>query len=332
MSILVTGAAGFVGYHVTERLLAEGHTVLGVDSLDDYYDPTLKRARLAQLGIAGVEGQSERHPGLRFAQVDLTQPDQLEAALSGQPIEHIVHLAAQVGVRHSIDNPSAYIQSNLVGFSSVLELARAHSVAHLVYASSSSVYGGNSEVPFRTEHRVDRPISLYAATKRANELMAHTYSHLYALPTSGLRFFTVYGPWGRPDMAYFSFTKKILAGQPIDVYNQGQMSRDFTYVDDIAEGIHRVLSSPPRIGASVPYRLYNLGCGQPVGLLDFIAAIESALGVKATLNLREMQPGDMAQTWADTSALERDHGYRPTTSLVEGVGRFVEWYRAYYGV
>ena len=331
MNVLVTGAAGFIGYHITARLLAEGHTVVGVDSLNDYYDPALKRARLGQLGVTSGVAQSETEPRLKFITLDLTQAEATESALSGVQIDAIVHLAAQVGVRYSIENPTAYIDSNLVAFGTVLELARTRQVSHLVYASSSSVYGGNTEVPFKTDHGVNQPISLYAATKRANELMAHTYSHLYGLPTTGLRFFTVYGPWGRPDMAYFSFTKKILAGETIDVYNHGEMSRDFTYVGDIVEGLTRITTAPPAIEDGPPYRLYNLGNGDPVGLRDFIAEIERALGTRATLNLMAMQPGDMAHTWADTTALERDHGYRPATPLKEGVKAFVDWYRAYYG-
>lgn len=331
MTTLVTGAAGFIGYHVTRRLIGDGHEVLGIDSLDPYYDPALKTSRLAQLGLTPQGGQSTTHPGLRFVPADLTEPESVAAALGDTSIDAIVHLAAQVGVRYSIEHPKAYIDSNLVGFGAICELARAHQVDHLVYASSSSVYGGNTEVPFQTDHRVDQPISLYAATKRANELMAHAYSHLHGLPTTGLRFFTVYGPFGRPDMAYFSFTKKILAGQPIDVYNHGEMSRDFTYVDDIVEGITRVLHRPPADTDGTPYRLYNLGNGSPVSLLDFIAAIETALGTRAELNLTGMQPGDMAHTWADTSALERDHGYRPATPLAVGVAAFVDWYRGYYG-
>ena len=330
MTTLVTGAAGFIGFHTTRRLLDDGHDILAIDNLDPYYDPSLKAARLEALGLTAAGGQSETHPGLRFAPADLTDPEAIASALGDTPIDAIVHLAAQVGVRYSIEHPKAYIDSNLVGFGAICELARAHSVSHLVYASSSSVYGGNTEVPFRTDHRVDQPISLYAATKRANELMAHAYSHLHELPTTGLRFFTVYGPFGRPDMAYFSFTRKILAGEPIDVFNHGEMSRDFTYVDDIVEGIVRVLGRPPTTAQGVPYRLYNLGNGSPVGLRDFISAIEDALGQRAQLNLTGMQPGDMAHTWADTTALEEDHGYRPATPLSEGVAAFVDWYRAYY--
>jgi len=330
VTILVTGAAGFIGHHVTRRLLEDGQAVLGVDSLDAYYDPALKADRLAELGLPPQGGQSTSHPRLRFVPADLTHPEALADALGDTPIDAIVHLAAQPGVRHSIDHPKAYIDSNLVAFGAVLELARAHRVRHLVYASSSSVYGGNTEVPFRTDQPVNQPISLYAATKRANELMAYSYSHLYGTPMTGLRFFTVYGPWGRPDMAYFSFTKKILAGKPIDVFNHGELSRDFTYIDDIVEGLVRVLQSPPEGQDGPPHRLYNLGNGNPVGLRDFIAAIEDALGRKAELNLVGMQPGDMAHTWADTSALERDHGYRPATRLADGVQAFVDWYLGYY--
>jgi len=331
LKILVTGAAGFIGYHLVKRLLADGHQVVGLDNLNDYYDPSLKRARLAELGLGEGLIAPASLDAFGFLQADLSEGDTLQGALEGQDIEAIVHLAAQVGVRYSIEHPQAYIQSNLVGFGAVLELARSLEVKHLVYASSSSVYGGNTEVPYQTEHRVEHPISLYAATKRANELMAHSYSHLYAIPTTGLRFFTVYGPWGRPDMAYFSFTKKILAGQSIEVYNKGEMSRDFTYVDDIVEGLTRIVSRPALKSEGAPSRLYNLGHGTPVALMDFIAEIERALGKKAECVLKGMQAGDMTHTWADTSALERDYGYTPQTSLREGVEAFVAWYRAYYG-
>ncbi len=348
MKVLVTGAAGFIGSSVTRRLLERGDEVVAVDNLNDYYDPSLKRARLSALGIdvrqlqSGNALKSETFPGLTFRCADITDSRALLGLAAGRrasdsssgPVSHVCHLAAQVGVRYSIDNPDAYIQSNLVGFASILQLCRQVGVEHLVYASSSSVYGQNREVPFSTDHRVDHPVSLYAATKRSNELMAHSYSHLYKFPATGLRFFTVYGPWGRPDMASFKFVRAILEGQPIDVFNHGDMQRDFTYVDDIVEGVIRVLDKPQPAPADAPteaqHRVYNIGNRTPIRLLDFIKAIEDALGIKATKNMMPMQPGDVPVTWADTSGLERDYGYEPNTSLAEGVARFVAWYRDFY--
>jgi UDP-glucuronate 4-epimerase len=317
MKVLVTGAAGFIGMHVAERLLADGCEVVGVDSLDAYYDPALKAARLARL---------QATPGFSFERLDVADRAATAALFGSGGFERVVHLAAQAGVRHSLQNPHAYAQSNLVGFVNVLEGCRHAGVGHLVYASSSSVYGGNETMPFSEDDRVDHPVSLYAATKKANELMAHSYSHLFGLPTTGLRFFTVYGPWGRPDMAAFLFVDAILSGRPIDVFNHGDMKRDFTYVDDIVEGVVRVLGHVPS-----PYRVLNIGNSDPVALGDFIAAIEDALGMKAHRRLLPMQPGDVPATFADVSALTALIGFKPGTDVREGVRRFVDWYRAYYG-
>lgn len=317
MKVLVTGAAGFIGMHVAQRLLADGCQVVGVDSLDAYYDPTLKAARLARL---------QATPGFSFERLDVADRSATAALFESGGFERVVHLAAQAGVRHSLQNPHAYAQSNLVGFVNVLEGCRHAGVGHLVYASSSSVYGGNETMPFSEADRVDHPVSLYAATKKANELMAHAYSHLFGLPTTGLRFFTVYGPWGRPDMAAFLFVDAILAGRPIDVFNHGEMKRDFTYVDDIVEGVVRVLGHVPS-----PYRVLNIGNSDPVALGDFIAAIEDALGMTAHRRLLPMQPGDVPATFADVSALTTLIGFTPGTDVREGVRRFVDWYRAYYG-
>ena len=333
-SILVTGAAGFIGYHLAQRLLDSGVSVVGLDNMNDYYDVGLKQDRLARLM------PSSR---FRFVRTDLADRAGVEEVFAAQQFDGVVHLAAQAGVRHSLTNPHAYAASNLDGFLHVLEGCRQSSVAHLVYASSSSVYGANTQMPYSTSQVVDHPLSLYAATKKANELMAHTYSHLYGLPTTGLRFFTVYGPWGRPDMALFKFTRAILAGESIDVYNHGKMQRDFTYVDDIVEGINRVLghvpvSDPVWDGASpnpststAPYRIYNIGNSAPVELLDVIAILERALDRKASLRMLPMQPGDVPVTFADVTDLEHDVGFRPTTPIDEGIPRFVEWYRAHYG-
>jgi UDP-glucuronate 4-epimerase len=333
MTILLTGAAGFVGMHTCERLLSAGHDVLGLDNLNAYYAPQLKRDRLAQL---------QRHPGFRFVQADVADAQALQGALAEVKPKRVIHLAAQAGVRYSIENPEAYGQSNLVGVLNILEACRRHEVEHLVYASSSSVYGGNRKMPFAEDDAVDHPVSLYAATKKANELMAHSYSHLYRLPTTGLRFFTVYGPWGRPDMAYYLFTKAILEGRAIDVFNRGQMLRDFTYIDDITEGIVRVLDLPPGPDATydralprasvsdAPYRVVNIGNHEPVPLLDFIRTLEAALGVKATLNMKPMQAGDVEATYADTAWLREHTGFAPSTPLATGLQRFVDWYRDYY--
>ncbi len=318
---LVTGAAGFIGMHVAKRLLERGDAVIGLDNLNDYYDVSLKKARLAQL----------TSPNFRFVKLDIADREGMKNLFEKEIFDAVIHLAAQAGVRYSITNPQSYIDSNLVGFGNVLEGCRHKKVEHLVYASSSSVYGANTKLPFSTEDSVDHPISLYAATKKANELMAHTYSHLYALPTTGLRFFTVYGPWGRPDMAMFGFTKAILEGKPIDVFNHGKMQRDFTYIDDIVEGVVRVtdrIPEPCETGAH--YKVYNIGNNQPVELGHFIETIENALGVKAQKNLLPMQPGDVPATYADVDDLMRDVGFKPATSIEEGVAKFVVWYKEYY--
>jgi UDP-glucuronate 4-epimerase len=333
MFILVTGAAGFIGFHLSQRLLREGHEVLGLDNLNDYYSVDLKRDRLAQLTAA---------PGFRFAALNLEDRAGLEALFAEHRFDAVVNLAAQAGVRYSLENPRAYISSNIDGFMNILECCRHARTAQLVYASSSSVYGMNTHMPFSVHDNVDHPVSLYAATKKANELMAHTYSHLYGLPTIGLRFFTVYGPWGRPDMALFLFTKAILEGEPIKVFNQGQMRRDFTYIDDIVEGIVRLLkkpatantgwdpASPDPGSSSAPYRLFNIGNNQPVALMDFISAIEEALGQEARKDFLPLQPGDVPATFADIDALSDYVGYRPGTPIREGIARFVDWYRSYY--
>jgi UDP-glucuronate 4-epimerase len=335
MQVLVTGVAGFIGFHVAHRLLARGAAVVGIDNVNDYYDVRLKKARLALL---------TDNPRFSFAQLDLADRDGMTAVFTRQPPERVVHLAAQAGVRYSLTNPHAYVQSNLVGFLHVLEGCRHAQVQHLVYASSSSVYGANTKLPFSVHDNVDHPVSLYAASKKANELMAHTYSHLYGLPTTGLRFFSVYGPWGRPDMALFLFTKAILAGEPIEVFNHGKMRRDFTYIDDIVEGVVRVLDTLPQPNpawsgetpdpgtSKAPYRLYNIGNNQPVELLHFIAVLEDCLGRKAEKRLLPMQPGDVVETYADVDDLMRDVGFRPSTPITTGIARFVEWYRAYYRI
>jgi UDP-glucuronate 4-epimerase len=332
--VFITGAAGFIGYHLAERLLARGDAVVGLDNLNDYYDPALKQARLDRL--RGREG-------FRFERLDLADRAGMERLFAEHGFKRVVSLAAQAGVRYSLVNPRAYVDSNLVGFINLLEGCRRAATEHLVFASSSSVYGANTAMPFSVHDNVDHPVSLYAATKKANELMAHTYAHLYRIPTTGLRFFTVYGPWGRPDMALFLFTRAILAGEPIDVYNNGRMQRDFTYIDDIVEGVVRVLDRPaspnpawsgdaPDPGTSAaPYRLYNIGNHQPVELLQFIAAIEAALGRTAEKRFLPMQPGDVPATYADIADLTRDHGFAPTTPIEEGIRRFVAWYRDYYG-
>ncbi|WP_088278326.1 NAD-dependent epimerase [Ideonella sp. A 288] len=326
MLVLVTGAAGFIGMHVAQALLARGDQVLGIDNLNDYYDVGLKRARLAQLA---------RHPGFSFAAVDVADTAAVASLFAQGGIDRVVHLAAQAGVRYSVTHPHAYAQANLVGFLNILEGCRAQAIGHLVYASSSSVYGGNTKMPFAEDDPVDHPVSLYAATKKANELMAHSYSHLYAIPCTGLRFFTVYGPWGRPDMAYFSFTKAILAGEPIAVFNHGQMRRDFTYIDDIVAGVVGVLDRPPARGAegAAACRVLNIGSHAPVPLLDFIGELERALGRKATLRLEPMQPGDVPATYADVSRLQELTGITgPATPLRTGIERFVRWYAEHHGL
>ncbi len=333
MKVLVTGAAGFIGMHVSQILLARGDQVVGLDNLNDYYDPKLKHARLARLN---------GHPGFEFVQMDVADRTGIAALFERHRFDRVVHLAAQAGVRYSLVNPHAYIDANIVGFTNILEGCRHTGVQHLAYASSSSVYGGNTHMPFSEHHGVDHPVSLYAATKKANELMAHTYSHLFNLPTTGLRFFTVYGPWGRPDMALFLFTKAILAGEPIKVFNHGKMIRDFTYIDDIAEGVVRVLdrtaspdpaydpvtADPAR--SSAPYRVFNIGNHDPIPLMDFIAAIEQAVGREAIKEFLPLQDGDVPATHADVEELAAWTGFRPAMPVPEGIRRFVAWYREYY--
>ena len=333
MKILLTGAAGFIGSHVSRLLLDRGDTVLGLDNLNAYYDPKLKRDRLASL---------TDQPGFSFVQMDVADRAAMASLFEQEGFDRVVHLAAQAGVRHSLIDPHAYIDSNVVGFMNILEGCRQTHVKHLVYASSSSVYGGNTVMPFSEHHGVDHPVSLYAATKKANELMAHTYSHLFNLPTTGLRFFTVYGPWGRPDMALFMFTKAILAGEPIKVFNHGKMVRDFTFIDDIAAGVVHTLDRPPEADPAydmaqatpaagrAPYRVFNIGNHEPVQLMDFIAAIERHAGKTAIKDLCDIQPGDVPATFADVSALQRWTGFHPATPIDEGVGRFVAWYRGYF--
>ncbi|MBC7482368.1 MAG: NAD-dependent epimerase [Rhizobacter sp.] len=335
MNVLVTGAAGFIGMHVSQLLLARGDTVVGLDNLNDYYDPQLKRDRLARL---------TPHPGFRFVGVDIADRAGIEKLFATERLDRVVHLAAQAGVRYSLENPQAYIDSNVVGFTNILEGCRHNEVQHLAYASSSSVYGSNTAMPFSETHNIDHPVSMYAATKKANELMAHTYSHLFGLPTTGLRFFTVYGPWGRPDMALFLFTKAMLEGRSIDVFNHGEMIRDFTFVDDIAEGVVKVLDRPATADAefdpsnpnparsAAPYRIFNIGNSDPVKLTDFIEAIEHSLGVTAKKNLLPLQDGDVPATFADVSALSAWTGFAPATPVREGVARFVAWYRSYFKV
>ena len=334
MSILLTGAAGFIGYHVAERLLERGETVLGLDNLNDYYDVSLKEARLARL---------RQKAGFTFIRLDVADREGVARVFASERPDRVIHLAAQAGVRYSLANPHAYVDSNLAGFVNILEGCRHGRASHLVYASSSSVYGGNVAMPFSEHDNIDHPVSLYAATKKANELMAHTYSHLFRLPTTGLRFFTVYGPWGRPDMALFLFTRAILEGRPIDVFNDGNMVRDFTYIDDIVEGVVRVMDRPaepdssfdparPDPGTSnAPYRVFNIGNSRPTPLGEYIAALEDALGRTAARNYLPMQPGDVPATSADTRELDAWVGFKPSTPVQEGVRRFVAWYRAFYG-
>ena len=334
MKVLVTGAAGFIGFHLSKKLMDRGDEVIGLDNLNPYYEVSLKEARLKQL---------RDRSGFSFYEMDLENRDAIGEVFKGERPERVVNLAAQAGVRYSLTNPHSYVESNLVGFMNILEGCRHHEVEHLVYASSSSVYGANKKVPFSTKDDVDHPISLYAASKKANELMAFCYSHLYDLPTTGLRFFTVYGLWGRPDMALFIFTRAILAGKSIDVYNYGKMQRDFTYVDDIVEGIIRVLDRIPaplpeqpdadteNVNSRAPYKVYNIGNHSPVELLHFIHVLEQELGQKANLNLMPLQPGDIVATYADVDDLMRDTGFKPDTSIEKGIKWFVEWYRSYYG-
>jgi UDP-glucuronate 4-epimerase len=333
MKVLLTGAAGFIGMHVCQLLLARGDEVIGVDNLNDYYDVALKEARLARLAP---------NPRFRLSRLDIADRDGIAALFAKERPQRVINLAAQAGVRYSLENPHAYVDSNVVGFVNILEGCRHNGVEHFVYASSSSIYGGNERMPFSEHDNVDHPVSLYAATKKANELMAHTYSHLFNLPTTGLRFFTVYGPWGRPDMALFLFAKAILENRAIDVFNHGKMRRDFTYIDDIAEGVIRVLDRPPQADPGfdkqvpdpatswAPYRVFNIGNNQPVELMAYIAALEQALGKTATKNFMPLQDGDVPATYADTAELTRVTGFSPQTPVAEGVRRFVEWYRAYH--
>ena len=326
MKFLVTGAAGFIGHQTTLKLLARGDTVIGVDNLNDYYDVSLKEARLQDIAT---------HPqasNFKFIKLDLADTSATEALFASEQPERVIHLAAQAGVRYSLQNPHAYVQSNLVAFTNILEGCRHNKVEHLVYASSSSVYGGNTKLPFSEQDTVDHPVSLYAATKKANELMAHTYSHLYGIPTTGLRFFTVYGPWGRPDMSPFLFADAILNNKTIKVFNHGDMMRDFTYIDDIVEGVVRVADKPatPKANSSVPYRVFNIGNNQPENLMDFIGILESAFGTTAEKEFLPMQAGDVKATYADTSALEAWVDFKPYTPLKDGIAKFADWYKAYY--
>lgn len=348
MKVLVTGTAGFIGFHLARRLLEDGHEVIGIDSINDYYDVNLKFARLGESGIGneasewGRVVQSQKYTNYRFLRMQLEDRTSLEQLFVEEKFDQVVNLAAQAGVRYSLSNPHAYIDSNVIGFMNILECCRHNNIKHLVYASSSSVYGLNEKMPFSESDSVDHPVSLYSATKKANELMAHTYSYLYGLPTTGLRFFTVYGPWGRPDMALFIFTKAILEDRSIDVYNNGEMKRDFTYIDDIIEGIVGVMShvpggeplwsglKPDPASSRAPYRIYNIGHGSPVLLMDFIHEIEKNLGKKAKLNFLPLQAGDVLGTWADTSWLMQIVGYVPHVGIEEGVAEFIAWYKSFY--
>lgn len=331
--ILVTGSAGFIGFHLSSLLLNKGYKVIGIDNMNDYYDVKLKEDRLDIL---------KQHDNFIFHKIDLKDKEKIDDLFAKYKFDYVVNLAAQAGVRYSITNPYAYVDSNLIGFVNILEACRNNPVKHLLYASSSSVYGGNKVAPFSTNHNVDHPVSLYAATKKSNELMAHTYSHLYGIPTTGLRFFTVYGPWGRPDMAYFLFTKNIVEGKTINVFNHGKMERDFTYIDDIVEGIYKLIPLAPKpnpnwdetkddISSSfAPYKIYNIGNNQPVKLEKFISVIENKIGKKAEKNYMEMQPGDVLRTYADVSELEKDIDFKPSTSIEDGIEKFVSWYKDYY--
>ncbi|WP_350345137.1 NAD-dependent epimerase [Proteinivorax tanatarense] len=332
--MLIAGSAGFIGFHLSNLLLNKNCQVVGLDNLNTYYDPKLKEDRLEILN---------KYENFEFYQVDLQDKEEIDKLFKYYNFDYVVNLAAQAGVRYSIKNPYAYVDSNLVGFMNILEACRNNPVKHLIYASSSSVYGGNKEIPFSTNHSVDHPVSLYASTKKSNELMAHTYSHLYGIPTTGLRFFTVYGPWGRPDMAYFSFTRDILEGNPIKVFNHGKMERDFTYIDDIVEGVYKLIPKAPkpnpewdetkhdRSSSFAPYKIYNIGNNQPVKLEKFISVLEDKLGKKANKQYVDMQPGDVVRTYADVTDLEKDVGFKPNTSIGDGLGEFVRWYKSYYG-
>jgi UDP-glucuronate 4-epimerase len=348
--ILITGTAGFIGFHLAKKLLERGDHVIGLDSVNDYYDIRVKHGRLLETGIEPSNVsyneliQSSKYPQYQFIQLQLEDSENLNKLFETQKFDKVINLAAQAGVRYSLENPRAYIDSNIIGFVNILEACRHNNVKHLSYASSSSVYGLNETRPFSTSHNVDHPISLYAASKKSNELMAHTYSHLFGLPTTGLRFFTVYGPWGRPDMALFLFTKAILEGKPIQVFNNGNMSRDFTYVDDIVEGVTRVSDNPPKGNESwsgthpdpgsskAPYKIYNIGNNSPVKLMDFVTTIEKVLGKEAEKQFMPMQPGDVSATYADVQDLIKNLNYKPETSLEYGVGKFVEWYKEFYKV
>ena len=339
MKVLVTGAAGFIGYHVARRLLERGDEVVGIDSVNDYYDPRIKQARLRLL----TEASQRTNAGYHFIHGNLANSEIVDGCFAAHGFDRVIHLAAQAGVRYSLENPRAYVESNIVAFTNMLEACRNAGMAHLTYASTSSVYGANTDMPFSEHRPADHPLQFYAATKRANELMAHSYSHLFGLPTTGLRFFTVYGPWGRPDMALFLFTRSILAGEPIKLFNNGNHTRDFTYIDDIAEGVIRTSDSPAAgnpawdsghpdpATSSAPWRIFNIGNNNPVRLTAYVEALESALGRKAVIELLPLQAGDVPDTFADTSALQEAVGYRPGTSVSDGVGRFVEWYQAYFG-
>ncbi|MBM9501932.1 NAD-dependent epimerase [Leptospira sp. 201903071] len=348
MKILVTGSAGFIGFHTVLKLLQEGHEIVGLDNLNDYYDVSLKEARLEESGIdttALIPGKllkSKTNSKYRFVLLDLADKVGIDSLFRSENFEKVCHLAAQAGVRYSLTNPHAYINSNILGTLNVLESCRKYEILHLVYASSSSIYGLNTLMPFQTDQNTDHPVSLYAASKKSNELMAHVYSHLYKVPTTGLRFFTVYGPWGRPDMAIFLFTKAIIEGKPLDVYNEGRMKRDFTYIDDVVEGVIKVIEipavqnpnwnsdSPDPASSIAPYKIYNIGNSSPVQLLDFIRAMENAIGKKAVLNFLPMQKGDVVSTWADTTDLEVAFSYKPNTPVQEGIAKFVAWYKRFY--
>jgi len=339
MKILVTGAAGFIGFFVSKKLMDKGHTVVGIDNINDYYDVQLKYARLAELGIDqnktedyNIETRSSSNPKFSFIRLNLEDREALPLLFKSEKFDVVCNLAAQAGVRYSLENPEAYIDSNIVGFLNILECCRHYKIKHLVYASSSSVYGLNTKIPFETTDNVDQPISLYAATKKSNELMAHTYSHLYKFPTTGLRFFTVYGPWGRPDMAMFLFTEAIVKGKPIKVFNHGQLERDFTYIDDITEGVVRVIegSVEKRLGLNELYKIYNIGNNNSVKLLDFIKAIEKSLGKTAIKEMLPMQPGDVTRTWANVDDLINDYNYSPNTPIEKGVQNFIKWYLNFY--
>lgn len=337
MKVFITGTAGFIGFHLTRRLLKDNHEVVGLDNINDYYDVELKKSRLRETGIDEIKDNelvtSSLNRNYRFIKANLEDKEVVEQLFESEEFDIVINLAAQAGVRYSLEQPETYINSNIVGFLNILEGCRHTNVSHLLYASSSSVYGANKEMPFKTSDNVDNPVSLYAASKKSNELMAHTYSHLFNIPTTGLRFFTVYGPWGRPDMALFIFTKAMLEGRPIDVYNHGNMARDFTYVDDIVEGIKRLLPKAPDASTgqlSVPYQLFNIGYGSPVNLMDFIYEIEKNLDTEAEKNLMDIQPGDVPETWADVDPLYDITGFRPQISVKEGVKKFINWYKKYY--